>query len=93
MDPAGRHALVTGGGSGIGAAIVAALRDAGAIVTVLGRRPASDPFYQQADVTDAVSVRAAIANAETAHGRCPHGQPGVGAPHRLDPEHDVLTAS
>ncbi len=68
MDPAGRHALVTGGGSGIGAAIVAALRDAGAIVTVLGRRPQSDPFYQQADVTDAASVRAAISLAEAAHG-------------------------
>jgi len=68
MDPAGRHALVTGGGSGIGAAIVDALRAAGAVVTVLGRRPGDGPFYQQADVTDAASVRAAIVRAEAAHG-------------------------
>jgi NAD(P)-dependent dehydrogenase (short-subunit alcohol dehydrogenase family) len=36
----GRHALVTGGGSGIGAACAAALTYAGATVTVLGRREA-----------------------------------------------------
>lgn len=35
---AGRRALVTGGGSGIGAACAAALTGAGATVTVLGRR-------------------------------------------------------
>lgn len=33
----GRHALVTGGGSGIGAAIACALADAGAAVTIAGR--------------------------------------------------------
>ena len=33
----GRHALVTGGGSGIGAAIACALSDAGAAVTIAGR--------------------------------------------------------
>jgi NAD(P)-dependent dehydrogenase (short-subunit alcohol dehydrogenase family) len=36
----GRRALVTGGGSGIGAACAAALADAGAVVTVLGRTEA-----------------------------------------------------
>ncbi|MGQ0384036.1 MAG: SDR family NAD(P)-dependent oxidoreductase [Gammaproteobacteria bacterium] len=34
---AGQHALVTGGGRGIGAAIAAALADAGARVTIVGR--------------------------------------------------------
>jgi NAD(P)-dependent dehydrogenase (short-subunit alcohol dehydrogenase family) len=36
----GRHALVTGGGSGIGAAIARALDDAGATVTIAGRHKA-----------------------------------------------------
>ena len=40
MEPAGRHALVTGGGQGIGAAIAAALTQAGARVTIAGRREA-----------------------------------------------------
>ena len=37
---AGQHALITGGGSGIGAAIAAALADAGAAVSIAGRRSA-----------------------------------------------------
>jgi NAD(P)-dependent dehydrogenase (short-subunit alcohol dehydrogenase family) len=39
MALAGKHALVTGGGSGVGAAIALALADAGARVTIAGRRP------------------------------------------------------
>lgn len=40
MQLAGRHAIVTGGGQGIGAAIARALVAAGATVTLLGRREA-----------------------------------------------------
>lgn len=77
MEPAGRHALVTGGGRGIGAAVAAALTARGAIVTVLGR--AAGPLgetvaaghaagFVLADVTDAGGLGAAIAAAEAARG-------------------------
>ena len=38
---AGKHALVTGGGSGVGAAIALALAGAGIDVTICGRREAA----------------------------------------------------
>ncbi|MGR3699601.1 MAG: SDR family NAD(P)-dependent oxidoreductase, partial [Roseovarius sp.] len=41
MTIAGKHALVTGGGSGIGLAIARALAGAGAEVTITGRRAAT----------------------------------------------------
>jgi NAD(P)-dependent dehydrogenase (short-subunit alcohol dehydrogenase family) len=66
MEPTGRHALVTGGGRGIGAVIVAALRARGAVVTIIGRTPA--PGVEVADVTDPDAYRAAITRAEAAHG-------------------------
>jgi NAD(P)-dependent dehydrogenase (short-subunit alcohol dehydrogenase family) len=43
----GRHALITGGGTGIGAAAAAHLHAAGAKVSLLGRRP--EPLQQTAE--------------------------------------------
>jgi NAD(P)-dependent dehydrogenase (short-subunit alcohol dehydrogenase family) len=77
MDPAGRHALVTGGGRGIGAAIAAALSVAGARVTVLGRDAAAlramvesggAASFVPADVTDAQAMAAAVKRAAAALG-------------------------
>jgi NAD(P)-dependent dehydrogenase (short-subunit alcohol dehydrogenase family) len=69
---AGRHALVTGGGSGIGLAIASALTASGAAVTVLGRREAKlqeavaaghAAFAVAADVTDEATTVNAVAMA------------------------------
>jgi NAD(P)-dependent dehydrogenase (short-subunit alcohol dehydrogenase family) len=68
----GRHAVVTGGGRGIGRAIAAALVRSGATVTVIGRgREALDQAVAEgdahgaavADVTDRESVNAAVQEA------------------------------
>ncbi len=72
-----KHALVTGGGSGIGLAIARALAEAGAEVTITGRRrevldeaaqgqPGLHPLIM--DVTDEASVAEGIAAARAAHG-------------------------
>jgi len=69
---ADKHAVVTGGGTGIGAAIAAALAEAGARVTVMGRRLApleaiaatlKDARCLPCDVTDADQVRNAFQQA------------------------------
>ena len=67
----GLVAVVTGGGSGIGAAIVRRLHEAGAMVAVLDITAAVDDahFAVTADVGDAASVRAAIATVEGRFGR------------------------
>jgi NAD(P)-dependent dehydrogenase (short-subunit alcohol dehydrogenase family) len=74
----GRHALVSGGGQGIGAAVARALVSQGACVTLLGRRLA--PLQQQAaaapetmhavaaDVTDPDQLAAAFAAARERFG-------------------------
>jgi len=68
----GHHALVTGGGTGIGLAIATAFADAGAQVTITGRRAeileqvaAGQPNLhpQVMDVTDPSSVTAGVAAA------------------------------
>jgi 3-hydroxybutyrate dehydrogenase len=70
--PRSSHALVTGGGRGIGRAIASVLVQSGATVTVLGRdRSALDDavaagsahFAAAADVADQAAVAAAIAEA------------------------------
>ena len=52
FDISGRHALVTGGTSGIGAAIAAALADAGCHVTAAGLAPAEGAYVPTRDRHD-----------------------------------------
>lgn len=81
-DLKGRHAIVTGGNRGIGAAIASALAGAGAHLTIMGRDPEklaetgneisaahSTPVTTiQCDVTDEASVIAAFGAAREQHG-------------------------
>ena len=73
----GTHALVSGGGSGVGRAIALALAQAGVNVTICGRRQAelakvaseSDRIFGIAtDVTDEASMAALYQQAEAARG-------------------------
>lgn len=77
MEHAGKHALVTGGGTGIGKAIAIALANAGAEVTITGRRvdtlskvAASHPRLNalEMDVMNEASVRDGIAAAAAIRG-------------------------
>ncbi len=75
MKLEGRHALITGGGTGIGRAVAAALAGEGAAVTLVGRR--REPleiactgigFFEVADVTDRAQVDRAFASARETQG-------------------------
>ena len=67
----GQVALVIGGTSGIGAAIAAGFREAGARVLVVGRTPAKLPAEDAylADVADLVQLRGMVAKVIADHGR------------------------
>ncbi len=73
---AGTHALVTGGGTGIGAGVARTLAAAGARVTLVGRRRApleavaeeTGAAVAVADVTDPEQVAAAFEAARATHG-------------------------
>jgi NAD(P)-dependent dehydrogenase (short-subunit alcohol dehydrogenase family) len=73
----GKHALVTGGGSGVGRAIALVLAEAGIEVTICGRRDAelakvadeNDRIHAiSADVTDEAAMTALYTQAEAARG-------------------------
>ena len=77
---AGKHAVVTGGGRGIGAAVAAALAEHGATLTLMGRdqarldaqayalAPRSEVHAVTVDVADADSVAGAFSRAEAGAG-------------------------
>lgn len=97
MTLEGKHALITGGGTGIGLAIAVALREAGAEVTITGRR--ADVLDNAAkahglhalvmDVQDEASVADQIASAVAARGPVQICVPNAGiaegrALHKMD---------
>lgn len=65
----GRVAVVTGGARGIGAAIVEALRGAGAVAAVWDREPLAGSDGLAVDVTDQAAIDRALAATMERHGR------------------------
>ena len=68
MTLEGKHALVTGGARGIGAAVTQALTAQGARVTMLGRNPNAAQMYVSADVSDPEAVAKAFDQARKQSG-------------------------
>ncbi|WP_406648688.1 SDR family NAD(P)-dependent oxidoreductase [Aliisedimentitalea scapharcae] len=76
MSVTNKHVVISGGGSGVGAAMASRFATAGAKVTILGRR--MEPLQQVAkengcfaatcDVTDRMSLDVALAQAEARNG-------------------------
>jgi NAD(P)-dependent dehydrogenase (short-subunit alcohol dehydrogenase family) len=78
MSVSGKHALITGGGSGIGATIALTLAEAGAAVTICGRRQQQldemaarhkNIHAETADVTDQKSLAQLYDTAQAARGK------------------------
>lgn len=79
-DLAGQSVFITGGGSGIGAALSEGFLEQGAKVAFVQRSDASDlvdrlsadyehaPFFQRCDITDIGALQSAIEAAAAAHG-------------------------
>ena len=61
----GRHALITGGGTGIGAASAEMLHAAGARVSLLGRR--MEPLLDVARTTDGMAIQCDVSNHDSIH--------------------------
>lgn len=76
MTIAGKHVVISGGGSGVGAEIAAVFAQADAKVTILGRRldaleevaKATGAFAVSADVTEPETLRSALAAARAQNG-------------------------
>lgn len=72
MTISGKHVIVTGGGSGVGAETARAFAEAGAKVTIMGRSQdqlqAQGLSWQVCDVTDPASVSSAFDAARAEHG-------------------------
>jgi NAD(P)-dependent dehydrogenase (short-subunit alcohol dehydrogenase family) len=75
---AGRHALVTGGGTGIGAAIATTLAQAGAAVTICGRR--LEPLQQTAASEPNIRAAAADVTCEKSLSRLYEQAESIGRP-------------
>ena len=72
MNLNGRHVVVTGGGSGVGAETARQIAEAGASVTIMGRTKKSlleqNLPYEICDVTDREAVKEAFSAARSARG-------------------------